>query len=256
MQLFKQQFLKLIAFVALAIFAFSPGSDSFKNEQLRYSRVRQAYADKENSMQNLLSEVAINRNQLEIYLRAFKHEKELELWGKNKSTGTFKLIKKYSICESSGTIGPKRKQGDYQVPEGYYHINIFNPFSTFYLSLGVNYPNKSDKILGVKNKLGGDIYIHGSCVTIGCLPITDDQIKELYIFCVEARNNGQQKIPITFFPARLSNEMFDLLKKEFGEEIDKINLWTDLKKGYDFFNTHKKLPAIQFLPNGRHQVEQ
>jgi len=120
--------------------------------------------------------------------------------------------------------------------------------------LGINYPNKSDRILGVKNKLGGDIYIHGSCVTIGCIPITDDEIKELYIFCVEAKNNGQEKIPVTIFPAELNESTFNNLSKKHEADSDKFGLWTDLKKGYDLFNETNKLPSISFLNSGRHNV--
>ncbi len=49
----------------------------------------------------------------------------------------------------AGTLGPKTNAGsDYQVPEGFYYINEFNPKSSFHLSLGLNYPNASDRILG------------------------------------------------------------------------------------------------------------
>jgi murein L,D-transpeptidase YafK len=106
---------------------------------------------------------------------------------KNTSDQEFLHIKTYTVCATSGLIGPKRMQGDLQIPEGFYYIDRFNPYSNFYLSLGINYPNTSDRILGDKNNLGGDIFIHGDCVTIGCLPITDSEIKELYIFCVEAK---------------------------------------------------------------------
>ena len=71
----------------------------------------------------------------------------------------------------SGTMGPKRLQGDYQVPEGFYYINEFNPNSNYHLHLGLNYPNASDKILSDSLRPGGDIYIHGSCVSIGCIPL-------------------------------------------------------------------------------------
>ena len=176
------------------------------------------------------------------------------MWGKNEVDDHYQLIKDYKVCETSGTLGPKRRQGDAQIPEGFYHIDRFNPSSNFYLSLGINYPNKSDKILGVKNSLGGDIFIHGSCVTIGCLPITDSEIKELYVFCVEARNNGQQKIPVTIFPSELDETTFQELSAEYTSDADKIGLWTDLKKGFDIFNTTKKLPKIGFLSSGRHEV--
>lgn len=234
--------------------SFQSNSDSFKENQLKYSRVRQAYKEKESSMVSLLKNKEVDRNELKIYLRAFKNEKQIELWGKNSSDKKYTLIKTYEVCQTSGSLGPKRKEGDLQIPEGFYHIDRFNPYSNFYLSLGINYPNKSDRILGVKNKLGGDIFIHGACVTIGCLPITDDQIKELYIFCIEAKNNGQLKIPVTIFPSRLTDSEYKRLSDKYKSDVDKIGLWTDLKKSYQIFNETKQLPSIGFLNSGRHNV--
>lgn len=239
--------------IILKLFLCSFQSGSFKESQLKYSRVRQAYKDKESNMLTLLKNKQIDRNELNIYLRAFKNERQIELWGKNASDTEYTLIKTYEVCRTSGGLGPKRKQGDLQIPEGFYHIDRFNPYSNFYLSLGINYPNKSDKVLGVNGKLGGDIFIHGACVTIGCLPITDDQIKELYIFCIEAKNNGS-KIPVTIFPARLVDNEYVRLTDKYKSDADKIGLWTDLKKGYQLFNETKQLPSIGFLNSGRHNV--
>lgn len=243
-----------LAFILLVIFLNSSPSDPFKDGQLKYSRVRQAYKDKESSMSTLLQDKQIDKHRVEIYLRAFKREKQIELWGKNNFDKKYSLIKTYEICRTSGKLGPKRKQGDLQIPEGFYHIDRFNPYSNFYLSLGINYPNKSDKILGVKGNLGGDIFIHGACVTIGCLPITDDQIKELYIFCIEAKNNGQSNIPVTIFPSKLTVNEYERLTDKYNSDSDKIGLWIDLKKAYDHFNETKELPIIGFLNSGRHNV--
>jgi murein L,D-transpeptidase YafK len=104
-----------------------------------------------------------------------------------------------------GSLGPKRIQGDYQVPEGFYYVNEFNPNSNYHLALGLNYPNASDKILSDSVQPGGDIYIHGSCVTTGCIPIKDDQIEELYVLTTFARNLGQDFIPVHIFPVRFNN---------------------------------------------------
>lgn len=241
-----------IPILILLLCSFQP--DSFKDSQLKYSRVRQAYQDKESNMLALLQDKQIDKNELKIYLRAFKSEKQIELWGKNDTDEKYILIKTYKICRTSGKIGPKRRQGDLQIPEGFYHINVFNPYSNFYLSLGINYPNKSDMILGNKDNIGGDIFIHGSCVTIGCLPITDDQIKELYIFCIEARKNGQSEIPVSIFPSKLSDKEFKRLTEKYSSDADKVGLWSDLKKGYDIFNEYNQLPTIGFLNTGRHDV--
>ncbi|MCD6366677.1 MAG: L,D-transpeptidase family protein [Bacteroidales bacterium] len=240
--------LLLILILALTI----PGS--FKDNQKRYARVRQAYTEKETIVKKLLSENEIETKNLRIYLQAFKSEKKIELWAKNKTDQSYKLITEFDICAISGDFGPKRQQGDGQIPEGFYKINVFNPASNFYLSLGTNYPNKSDRILGVKGDLGGDIFIHGNCVTIGCMPITDDKIKELYIFCVEARDNGQQTIPVTIFPAKLTDTNFKTLITKYYGDDDKTNLWGDLKVAYDYFTKNKKLPTVTFLDNGRHKI--
>ncbi|ANQ47613.1 L,D-transpeptidase family protein [Flammeovirga sp. MY04] len=240
-------------FLIISLIFFST-NNSFKEDQLRYSRVRNAYNEKENTLDQLLEKSAIKKSELNIYLRAFKSENLIELWGKNASDTKYKLIKTYEVCNTSGRLGPKRMQGDYQIPEGFYHIDRFNPYSNYHLSLGINYPNASDKILGEKGRLGGDIFIHGACVTIGCLPITDEQIKELYIFCVEAKNNGQYTIPVTIFPAKLSDTRYQLLSNSKIATEEKVGLWSDLKKGYQLFNDTKTLPSISFKNDGRHIV--
>ncbi len=227
----------------------------FKTDQLKYTRVIAAYNEKEDSIKINLQKNSINISEMEIYIRIFKLDEILELWAKNKIDTTYKLIEKYNICSLSGDIGPKRRQGDRQIPEGFYHIDKFNPWSSFYLSLKINYPNNSDKILGIENHLGGDIFIHGSCVTIGCIPITDDKIKELYIYCLEAKNNGQSRIPVRIYPTKLTNSNLEEIENEYSYDSDRLNLWSDLKKAYDYFEISNKLPTITFLSNGRHRIE-
>lgn len=227
--------------------------ENFKKEQLQYKNVKNAYELKYNGVKNNLQKHQLNSKEYSLYVRVFKYDGIVELWGKNANSTTYKLFREYNICMSSGDLGPKRKQGDYQVPEGYYHINRFNPNSSFHLSLGINYPNASDRILGNINKLGGDIFIHGDCVTIGCVPITNNEIKSFYVYCVEAINNGQSTIPVTIFPAKMEGENNHFLNS-LQKNNDTYKLWTDLQKGYTYFNMHKKLPNISFLENGRHRI--
>ncbi len=242
-----------IFFLLNIFFCLSINAQAFKAEQVRYSRVKTAYDEKEASIKEKLKSNNIRISELEILLRYYKSEKELQLWGKNKSDNSFILLKTFKACSSSGKIGPKRKQGDLQTPEGFYFVDRFNPSSNYYLSLGINYPNYSDKILGVKSNLGGDIFIHGKCVTIGCIPITDDLIKELYVYCVEAKNNNN-KINVVIFPAKLTATNYTELINLYNGDNDKINLWKDLKIEYDYFETNKKLSKIQFLSTGRHKI--
>jgi len=233
----------------------SLGTSAFRDSQKWYPRVRQAYKDSESETIKRLNAQQLEIESLKICIRVFKEEGKIELYGRNRNTEAFRLVKVYDICSSSGIPGPKRRQGDMQVPEGFYHIDRFNPHSSFYLSLGINYPNASDKVLGEKRNLGGDIFIHGSCVTIGCLPITDPEIKELYIFCVEARNGGQEKIPVTIFPAELNEKKFGELSKLYASDQDRLGLWADLRMAYDQFSETKRLPAVIFLTSGRHLLQ-
>jgi murein L,D-transpeptidase YafK len=237
----------------LVSFAFI--ADDFKTQQLKNSRVKEAYKSKEELVKQLLKAKNTNISNCEIYLRAFKKEEVLELWAKNKNDVEFKLIKEYKFCSSSGSLGPKRKQGDYQTPEGFYHIDRFNPWSNFYLSLGLNYPNQSDRALGNKAALGGDIFIHGSCVTVGCIPLTDDKIKEIYVFAVEARNNGQKEIPVHIFPAKMDSKNYSQLKSGYSNNVAMLNFWENLKPVYDAFEEKKLLPKVIVKPDGSYEVK-
>jgi murein L,D-transpeptidase YafK len=227
----------------------------FKSTQLKYKRVRTAYSQKEEFVKERLQAVGIKPESLHIYLRAFKKQRILQVWGKNKTEETYKLIISYPFCMTSGQLGPKRKQGDLQIPEGFYHIDRFNPWSNFFLSLGINYPNRSDRILGNKRDPGGDIFIHGACVTIGCIPITDNKIKELYILAVEARNNGQRRIPVHIFPSKLTAQEMKNLAWMYSKYKKMVNFWTNIKHGYDYFEIHKRLPRITILPGGSYKFQ-
>lgn len=227
-------------------------SSTFKREQVRFPRVRTAIADKYLSIKQLFKENNIQYPPMAIFLRAFKKEGTLELWICSGQGKPYQLLKSYDICRSSGVLGPKRQEGDRQVPEGFYYIKHFNPASNFFLSLGINYPNESDSILGVRGNLGGEIYIHGGCATIGCIPITDDGIKELYLLAVEARSRGQTKIPVHIFPARLDDEGFERLQAEYTDDTALIEFWAQLKQGYDAFDKDRQIPDFDVDRQGRY----
>jgi murein L,D-transpeptidase YafK len=231
-----------------------PAGNSFRAEQKKHAKVRTAYDKKFTSIRTRLTDLGVDTASLKIFIRAFKQESQLEVWVRSDKNTTFQLYQSYAICSSSGTLGPKRCQGDGQVPEGFYHVNVFNPYSSYYLSLGVSYPNTSDKIFACKRDAGGAIMIHGDCVTIGCIPLTDDKIMEVYVLAVEARNAGQQTIPIHIFPAKLSTEKLAQLKKDFTDT--KLHpFWDNLKTGYDKFESTKLLPTVTVDKEGKYQFK-
>jgi murein L,D-transpeptidase YafK len=229
-------------------------SPSFREEQKAFTRVREAYSAKERIVIKTLAGHSILRDNLRIYLRAFKTEKKIELWAKNASDSAFTLIKEFPICEISGYVGPKRRSRDLQVPEGYYYISDLNPYSKYYLSMEINYPNASDSIRGVQGNLGNLIFIHGGCESSGCIAITDDRIKELFVYCIEAYNSGQEAIDITIFPSWMNDSIYSGLISRYSKDKDKISLWADLKKSYDLFDKFKVPPVVEFLPDGTHEV--
>jgi murein L,D-transpeptidase YafK len=225
----------------LLLLFFSMTTGGFRQEQKEYKRVRDAYAAKEKKLEALFSARDLDLHASEIFIRVHKAEKELELWGRRKGASSFKLVTTYPVCQLSGELGPKRKKGDLQTPEGFYFIDRFNPTSSYHLSLGINYPNSCDRFSCNGSDPGGDIFIHGKCVTIGCLPLTDDLINELYVVAVEVKHAGQKNIPVSIFPCRMNSEYFQsLIKKESDPSLK--DFWGNLKTGYDLFEKSHELP--------------
>ena len=191
-----------------------------------------------------------------IYLRSFKYDSQLEVWVKGEKNEKFKLFKTYRVCALSGSLGPKRMQGDYQVPEGFYYINEFNPKSIYHLSLGLNYPNVSDKMLSDSLQPGGDIYIHGSCVTTGCIPITNQQIEELYILAAHAKAEGQDFIPVHIFPIHFANKKSaDYLAKFLKDFPEYTHISSEMKQAYTYFDRTRQLPLVLINKKGEYVIE-
>ena len=231
-----------------------PTQTSFAQSQLRYDRVRDARIEARYAVKRLFRERGIHYPAGEIFLRIFKRERQLELWVRAASGEPFALLKTYQICALAGQLGPKRRQGDEQVPEGFYYIDSFNPQSDYHLSLHLDYPNRSDALLGNGTALGGDIYIHGGCNSAGCLALTDDGIKEVYWLSVEARGTGQTRIPVHIFPARLTDEELPRLAQAFRSTPAIVNFWRTLKPGFDYFERERRVPRMVVTGRGGYQL--
>jgi hypothetical protein len=138
---------------------------------------------------------------------AFKREKRVELYGADEA-GEFRFVRDYPILGSSGTEGRKRREGDRQVPEGFYRVELLNPNSLYHLSLRVDYPNAEDLALArVEGRdlatLGGDIMIHGGSGSSGCLAMGDEAAEDLFVL---ARRTGLDRIELVFCPWDLRNQ--------------------------------------------------
>lgn len=225
---------------------------TFRNFQFSFNRVSQAWMKYNDTISRTFKEKGLAYPPYQIYLRSFKSNNEMELWARDNDTAAYTLVKTYKVCALSGILGPKRFEGDRQVPEGMYFIDDFNPKSDFYLSMLLNYPNYSDMVLGDKRKPGGDIYIHGGCVTVGCLPLTDVFIQELYVLCLNAKMNGQNYIPVHIFPTRFNRVGLNFLGRSYKDDLEKQKFWVNLKAGYDYFEKTRKLLPVMYTADGRY----
>jgi murein L,D-transpeptidase YafK len=180
-----------------------------------------------------------------VLIRTYKQEAELEIW-KMKSDGQYALLSAYPMCRWSGQLGPKLREGDHQVPEGFYTIapGQMNPNSHYYLSFNVGYPNAYDRALG---RTGGDIMVHGICSSAGCFSMTDAQIDEIYAIAREAFNGGERAIQMQSFPFRMTAE--NLAKHRLDPNIA---FWKEIKNGADHFEVTKTEPEV--LVCGKHYV--
>jgi murein L,D-transpeptidase YafK len=229
---------------------------SIREQQLRYPRVRTASQEKDAVLRKMLEARGLVYPPRAMLLRALKKEGVLELWAASSESGPYTLIKSYGICATSGVLGPKRRFGDEQVPEGYYDLDSFNPQSNFFLSMHINYPNAADRILGLRTNLGGTIYLHGNCASIGCIPITDDGIKEVYWLAVLARAGGAKHLPLQIFPARMSEQGFRELAKTHMGQHELIAFWSNLKEGFDAFEKDHRLATVRVSKDGRYEFLQ
>ncbi len=251
----------LISVCLMALLAFCAGSSAFsqtafsdyKNPSYKLAEI---YDRKTDSLKKQFEAKKLSWPVKEMYIRSFKYDRQLEVWVKSADNETFKLFKTYRVCMLSGTMGPKRMEGDYQIPEGFYHINDFNPNSNYHLSLGLNYPNASDKILADDAHPGNNIYIHGSCVSVGCLAISDEPIEEVYILANQAKEAGVDFIPVHIYPVRYDNKKSAEYLTQFTKNNQSLQEFAaSLKVAYDYFEAKKDLPIVMVDKQGKYIVQ-
>ncbi len=236
----------------LILFLFSNLSQaSIIDEQLKNPRVKKAYENKLTLIKDRLEEKGFDIDDYQLIIKAYKFEQQVKLYVKKKNDSKWQIYRQYPFCWTSGELGPKRQQGDYQIPEGYYKVNHFNPHSTFHLSLGVSYPNKADRIKSPHRDKGGAIYMHGGCATIGCIPIRDEPIKEVYILSLIARSNGQTSIPIHIFPFEYSEAKMTIAFAKFPEHKE---FWGNLFEVEKKFNEEKIQATVRIDNKGNYYL--
>jgi murein L,D-transpeptidase YafK len=158
-----------------------------------------------------------------------------------------KRIATYKICRMSGEVGPKRREGDYQVPEGFYRIEYFWPDSQFYLAGKVSYPNALDRQLGGATP-GGDIMLHGGCASIGCISMSDERMEELFVMGTSVASRGE-KVEMHIFPTR---DIRGLIAS--GQMPQHHAFWANLAEGLEAFEAQKRVPSVTVGWKGKYDV--
>jgi murein L,D-transpeptidase YafK len=172
-----------------------------------------------------------------ILARIFKEEAEMEIWKKNRD-GEYALLKTFPICRWSGDLGPKKKEGDRQAPEGFYTITPgqMNPNSNYYLAFNTGFPNAYDRAMGYT---GSELMVHGDCSSRGCYAMTDEQIQEIYALARESFFGGQRAFQLQAFPFRMT--AMNMAKHRNNPNFA---FWKMLKEGYDDFNATHQEPKV------------
>lgn len=234
--------------LAMSVF----GTQDIDSLRMEFPRVEHAAVNTHGILKDLCVQKGLILPLDKVFIRTFKEEKIMEVWGAN--GGELQLLKSYPVCTVPGKLGPKVRQGDRQVPEGWYQIDSINPLSSFHLSMRINYPNTADLVRSRNEKdPGGDIFIHGDCYSVGCIPIEDEPMEEVFWLAVQSLYAyKEQAIQVLILPFNLNDE--EKYAKNLQQFPHHKEFWEELK-GIDlYFEELKDLPDVYVDEEGRYQI--
>ncbi|AHG21348.1 transpeptidase [Chania multitudinisentens RB-25] len=182
-----------------------------------------------------------------VYIQIFKEERKLELYAK--MGNEFRLVNTYPICNFSGGLGPKRREGDFKSPEGFYSVDVrsLKPNSKYYRAINIGFPNDYDKAQGYS---GAYLMIHGECKSVGCYAMTNTYMDEIYRYVETAFAYGQTQVSISIYPFRMTEQNLQRHRNS-----SHIRFWQQLKPGYDYFAKHRQPPTVG-VANGQYVLTQ
>lgn len=172
-----------------------------------------------------------------ILIRIFKEESELEVWKRDR-TGQYVLLKTFPLCRWSGQLGPKRREGDRQAPEGFYTVrrHQLNPNSLFHLSFDLGFPNALERAQGYT---GTSLMVHGACTSSGCFAMTDSGVSEVYALAREAFAGGVESFQVQSFPFRMTPRNLARHRRNPHHAF-----WSNLREGNDHFLAMNRPPEL------------
>ncbi len=188
-----------------------------------------------------------------VLVRVFKEDSELELW--MRSGDTYVRFATYPICQWSGTLGPKLKEGDHQAPEGIYSIRRrqLRRHSRWPRSIHLNFPNTFDQMHA---RTGSWILVHGGCSSVGCFAMTNPVLDEIFGLVRAAMKAGQKRVPLHVFPFRMTDA--NLARHRSSQWLP---FWQTLKIGHDMLERTGVPPKVAicnkryaFAPGGEKEL--
>jgi hypothetical protein len=225
--------------------AHAPGADP--------PRVARARADHAPALRARFAELGLAYPPRAVLLRVYKLDDVVEVWVRG--GGRYVKLEDLPICARSGGPGPKRREGDGQVPEGFYRIPTLNPTSNFFLSMQVDYPNAADRRRprpAGGAKLGGEIFVHGACATIGCVPLGDAAIGRLYVLAADVRAAGG-RLDAHLFPTAMDAAHAGARADAAGDDAWLTRFWDEeLAPGWAWFERERTLPPVEVDAAGRY----
>lgn len=199
---------------------------------------RAAAAKRRPVVEGLFQQAGLTMPAAQVLIRVFKQENELELWAADKADGQLVKVATYGICYASGTIGPKKREGDGQVPEGIYTVPAYTSTWKYHLMMYLDYPNPTDRARNRQNP-GSDIYIHGNCASIGCISMSDERVEEIWEATTGLQGKPNARVHVHVFPAR---DIGALISSNTMPEHHE--LWRDLQQISDTFLRDRRIPKV------------
>lgn len=183
-----------------------------------------------------------------LVLRLFKEEGEVEIWMQAETGAHYTLFKVLRLSSSSGSPGPKIREGDGQAPEGFYAITRrgLRPETRHYLGLDFGYPNELDRALG---RTGSEMMIHAGATSAGSYALAPEAMEEVYALVDAALRAGETAVPVHLFPSRLTDGRMNEIVEERSRWTEE---WVRLKEGYDFFE-NVRLPPLVTVESGHYR---
>lgn len=181
-----------------------------------------------------------------VFLRITKAPAELTAYVQD-ANGVYKPFRTWPVCSVSGTLGPKKAEGDGQAPEGFYTVKPaqMNPSSSYHLSFNLGYPNAFDRAHG---RTGSFLMVHGNCVSIGCFAMTDPVIEQIWTLMQAAFANGQSEVPVHIFPF----PMTEVNLKAHAGDADAA-FWSQIAPAWTSFDQTGQVPKVT-VSGKRYQV--